>query len=373
MSDTDQHAPQNETVETGNPAQSGDQEGVELHDPSYYASEEAAQGAIVTPAPRGKLGTPVVFGGFAVLVLVILGLFLMKGTKPPAQPEGDLGPGIYAAAGLRGHLVTKWEGDTKTGKPQYQLRIEPMEPQQVSGFAFVNARPPAPLSANIRLLDSTGFALCGKEIVFHYDPKGYASQSTPTPPANKAEAARIAAAQIARESELLQQKEQEVQRESGKDIFENQTDADGRITAISVQGYLPCSVDAYRRADYWDFTTNFPTLDEQNALLDPKSAQALRHDADPNEPQTAPRRKVAKKLVSAFYIQGDDRVTGYDPSRGLLEAGAGRSFVVDRSSAPGIANEWAANSTLIHYKCDQQANCALTNAGGLHPVRARMN
>ena len=57
-------------------------------------------------------------------------------------------------------------------------------------------------------------------------------------------------------------------------MFQNLAGSDGMINAISAQGDLPCSADAYKRANYWDFSTNFPTIEEQEALRDPKMSKA---------------------------------------------------------------------------------------------------
>jgi hypothetical protein len=71
-------------------------------------------------------------------------------------------------------------------------------------------------------------------------------------------------------------------------------------------------------------------------------------------------------------IQGDDRVTGYDSVRGLLWA-EGKTFQIDRRFGQATATEWANNYSLIHYRCDQHANCALTAAGEAAVLHARLN
>jgi hypothetical protein len=88
---------------------------------------------------------------------------------------------------------------------------------------------------------------------------------------------------------------------------------------------------------------------------------------------TAKRKAGPKKAVSAFYIQGDDRATGFDHMRGVLEAEEGKNFLILASAERATAAHWATNYSLIHYKCDQNASCALTVAGGLSAVHARLN
>ncbi len=309
-------------------------------------------------------------GGFAALVVfAIFVLMTMNKPKDDTPPPGDLGPGIVAADGLRGHLETRWDGNAKTGRLAYKLQIMPMEDRWVPGFSHVVSNPPMPMSINIRLLDSTGFALCGKEIDFPFNPQNAAmSVTVPVVGANGKKlspAERNAAMQAARQSQVTQMQAAEVAREQGKDIFQNQTGADGQVAAIYAQGALPCSPDQYKRANYWDMNTNFPTLDEQAILLDPK-AHAKEFDAVHLDKRTLP------KWGDGFVIQGDDRVTGYDQARGLLWA-EDRTFAIDKRFGQTTAAAWASNYTLIHYRCDQHASCALTAAGQAAVLHARLS
>jgi hypothetical protein len=229
-----------------------------------------------------------------------------------------------------------------------------------------------PMSANIRLLDATGFALCGKEVDFRFDPQSAVIPVAAVPVlvnGKKSSAAeRIAAQQAERQSRVIQMQAAEVARERGKDIFQNQTTDDGQVTAVNVQGTLPCSPDQFKRVDYWDFNTNFPTLADQAVLLDPKAAHANEF-----QPPAHPDKRKLAKLGDGFVIQGDDRVTGYDSVRGLLWAEDGKTFQIDRRYGQATATAWANNNSLIHYRCDQQANCALTAAGGFAVLHARLS
>jgi hypothetical protein len=225
------------------------------------------------------------------------------------------------------------------------------------------------MSVNIRLLDSTGFALCGKEIDFHFDPQSAALPVTVSAVGANGKklslAERNAAMQAARQSQVTQMQAAEAAREQGKDIFQNQTTADGQVAAINAQGTLPCSPDQYKRVDYWDFNTNFPTLDEQAMLLDPK-AHAKEFDPPGHQKRSLP------KWGDGFTIQGDDRVKGYDQARGVLWA-EDRSFAIDKRYGQTTALAWASNYTLIHYRCDQHASCALTAAGEAAVLHAHLS
>jgi hypothetical protein len=324
-----------------------------------------------TPPPEKKKPNLMLFAGFAALVIVAVVGFLLIRPKDNTPQPGDLGPGIVAPAGLRGHLQTRWEGDAKTGKLVYQLRIEPMEERWQAGFSHVVLNPPSPLSINIRVLDSTGFALCGKEVDFHFDPLK-SSLPTPTLPAGDKKmttAERTAALEAARQSQLTQMQAAETTREHGKDIFQNQIATDNQVSAVNVQGTLPCSPDQYRRANYWDFNTNFPTLEQQAMLLDPKGALAKGEFAPPAHPG---KRSLSRLPQEGFVIQGDERVTGYDSAHGTLMA-ENKTFQIDKRVGQVTATAWANNYSLIHYRCDQHANCALTAAGQAAVLHARLS
>src|SRR6201998_218684 len=352
----------------------------EEEEPEYEEEEPeefvdpAEKAAVEEPPKKKKPINFVLIGGFAALV--IFGIFIvMSGNKPKvdAPPPGDMGPGIVAAAGLRGHLNTKWDGDAKTGKLAYQLRIEPMEDRWGPGFSRATTHPPMPLSVNVRLLDASGFALCGKEIDFRFDPQnaGVPVAASVAESANGKKlsaSARMAAMQAARQSEITQMQAAEVTRERGKDIFQNQPTNDGQVAAVNAQGTLPCSPDQYRHADYWDFNTNFPTLAEQAALVDPKSAMHAKEFDPPGHTE----KRALTKWGDGFVIKGEDRVTGYDSVHGLLWAEE-KTFAIDKRTGQTTASAWAAGYTLIHSKCDQHASCALTAAGQIAVLHARLS
>jgi len=353
----------------------------ESREEEYEAAEpeEAEQEEFVDPAQKPQIELRpkkkpnfLLIGGFAALV--IFGIFVVLTARPKSDtpPPGDLGPGIVAVAGLRGHLNTRWDGDAKTGRLSYQLRIEPMEDRWGPGFSRAIAASPTPMSVNIRLLDASGFALCGKEVDFRFNP-----QTASVPVAVSAVGAngkklslaeRSAALQAARQNQIGQMQAAEAAREQGKDIFQSQATDDGAVTAANAQGSLPCSPDQYKRANYWDFNTNFPTLTEQAALVDPKAAQRAKEFDAPGHPE----KRTLTKWGDGFVIQGDDRVTGYDSVHGVLWA-EDKTFSIDKRFGHTTATAWANEYTLIHYKCDQHASCALTAAGQAAVLHARLD
>ncbi len=349
----------------------------EQHEQAEEATQEefvdsAEQPPAVEPPPKKKPNI-LLLGGFAALIVFgIFVLMTMNKPKDDTPAPGDLGPGIVAVDGLRGHLDTRWEGNAKTGRLVYKLQIVPMEDRWGAGFSKVVSSPPMPMSVNIRLLDSTGFALCGKEIDFRFDPQSVALPITVSAVGANGKklslAERNAAMQAAMQSQITQMQAAEATRERGKDIFQNQTTAEGQVAAINAQGSLPCSPDQYRHVDYWDFSTNFPTLDEQAALLNPKAGEHAKEFEPPGHLQ----KRVLPKLGDGFVIQGDDRVTGYDQARGVLWA-ENKTFAIDNKYGQATASAWASNYTLIHYRCDQHASCALTAAGQAAVLHARLS
>jgi hypothetical protein len=346
-------------------------------DQETAAYKEPAQEEFADPAerpvlpPRKKKPNLMLIGGVAALVMFGLFVVLSMRSKSSATPPGDMGPGIVAVAGLRGHLDTRWEGDTKTGKLVYQLRIEPMEDRWGKGFSKVTSEPPIPIAVNVRLLDAAGFALCGKEIDFRFNPQQHAGALMPaslTQVGGNGKKLSLVERTASMQNAVAQMQAAEMTREQGKDIFQNQTTDEGQVSAVHAQGMLPCSPDQFKRADYWDFSTNFPTLEQQAFLVDPKAAMRAREFEAPDH---AGKRTLVK-WGNGFVIQGDDRITGYDSAHGVLWAQE-KTFAIDKRYGQTTATEWANNYSLIHYRCDQHASCALTAAGQAAVLHARLN
>jgi hypothetical protein len=302
-----------------------------------------------------------------VLGVAFGGVFLFtqqSSFKKNSSDSDDLGQGIVNASGLRGHLVTRW----LNGKAQYQLKIEPIDPTANAGFAAVTDNPSGPIVINVRVLDSSGFALCGKEILLHFDPARAVVPANAPATKDKTEAEQAA---LAKEFEVKRAQADQHAREEGQDVFQNIAGKDGKVESLWAQGTLPCSPDQYRRFDYWDMTTNFPTLPEQQALLKPKFAPPKRTPAE--ERAEALRKLAAMKPASMFYIEGDDRIAEYEPARSLLSASPGRSFFIDRKPDQALVAQWASDFALFHYKCDQHGVCALRHAGNGATVMGRIN
>ena len=97
----------------------------------------------------------------------------------------------------------------------------------------------------MKLLDATGFAVCGKDILFPFDAASPGEQD----------------------------------RERGHDILQSSPGDDGKVMAVSAQGTLPCTAAQYKQIVYWDFSTNFPTLAEQDELMKQPAQLKARQEA----------------------------------------------------------------------------------------------
>lgn len=261
--------------------------------------------------------------GVGITALAGLCVLAVVRSRPSAGPVPfqDLGAGISNATGLRGGLKARWQG----GAAQYQLEIEPIDPLQSAGFSYVAANPPGPLLLRLKLLDATGFAVCGKDVLFPYDP------SSPG----------------------------EADRERGQDLLQSSIGPDGKVLSMSAQGILPCTPAQYKQVVYWDFSTNFPALAEQDELMNSAEQHKTRQEADR---RAALRRRKTPR--SAFYMEGDDWMIAYDASRHVLQTRLNRDFLVTGPAQQSMASLWAGSGALFHYKCDQRSHCALTRAGG---------
>lgn len=265
-------------------------------------------------------GVFVALASLAVAVLCVIGLAHSHASATPGDFQ-DLGQAVSNATGLRGALMARWQGKSV----EYQLEIKPVTPFASRGFSWVAAHPPQPLFLHIKLVDATGYALCGKDVRFPFAAPGLGA----------------------------------AQREPGQDILQAQLDDDGKLASLTTQGNLPCTPQQYKQVDHWDFTTNFPVLAEQDALI--KQA-AERKARQAEEKRKALERQAA--LRSGFYTEGDDRAAEYDASRNVLQTQLSRKFLVTAPGQRAEASLWAGSGVLFRYKCDQRSRCVLTRAGG---------
>jgi len=288
-----------------------------------------------------------VYGAIGLGLGILLAILIAIVSTLMGPPNGryDLGPVTSAATGLNGRLYLQWDK-----KLQYRMTLEPTYPDQQTEFAVAVSYSQQPLSVQINLLDLKGFVLCSKEILLRYNAQN--EQLT---------------------QDLLDG--QEAMRERGKDVFENQTGPDGRTKSLSAHGDLPCSAKAYEQALSWSFTTNFPSLAEQDELLKNErenKAKAGRPSAEENPEPKKMAAKLSAKLAP-FSIEGDDAIVDMDAFHGTIVTRGRKTFFVDKTS-PALTNaRWQEYPVAIHYRCDRSSECILMNggAGVLHARLAR--
>jgi len=178
----------------------------------------------------------------------------------------------------------------------------------------------------------------------------------------------------AEQADFDRRQAEEAAREKGKDLFQNQLDASGKVVSITAKGDVSCPADSYDRVATWSFVPDFPTLDEQDEMvsLQPDSKQAAQRAAA----QRA-RRRMAYKPPSngfTFAFEGDDAVVDYDAAAGEMQTRAGKTFMIDKKGNESDVAIWQEYPAYFHYRCEQAtSSCTLNRAGSavLHATLKR--
>jgi hypothetical protein len=278
-----------------------------------------------------------------ILLILVLGvlavLVIPKVTKSKAPPlYVDLGTRRFDSAGLGARLIARWEGAMA-----YQLYIDPVDPQQAAGFQAVTVNPPHPVSLVIRLLDSTGAVACQKEVVL----------PTPAPLTGSTDP-----------SQALPP----MQTTSG-DTVQNIAGPDGQIAEVTVTGGLPCSLKQYQSLTTWQFFTNFPTLDEQDAWL---KHQKLNDIANGRKSSSAAGGFSPRIQHLPAAIDDDDVIVGDNPVRGTVDTQGGRVFLVGVTGLRNRTAEWQVFPAAIHFRCEKNGTCILTRVNSRTTLQARL-
>src|SRR5271157_5220274 len=362
--------------------------------------------------PKPKAGPILLIAAIVVGVGILFGIaiaFITWREAKPTPPPGpivakqqslpretrDLGSVVSSSVGLQGHLITKWDN-----KLEYSLVIEPNNPARIAEFALAVSNPPRPLSINVELKNFAGNVLCRQNIVLKYDARKAAAfaAARAQSPAAKSHGRKVISEQDNQPIDFDKLDAQEAERERGKDIFQNQTGPNGQIESIRSQGEIPCPAIAYGSVAHWSFTSNFPDVDEQNELLQrranaptpssqtPATGKGTKANVTSPSSKTPAIGKGAKANAASpsskppatgkgvetsatgkpvyLSIEGDDAIVGYDAATGAIETGAGKTFLMDRTSGEADAIRGRDFPINIHYKCDQTtADCTLSHAG----------
>jgi hypothetical protein len=295
---------------------------------------------------------------------VLFGIAVAAVSWHASNPTGpyDLGTVVSSAAGLNGHLFLRWDK-----KLQYRLTFVPGDASQLAGFSVAAASAPHPLSVTVQLKDAQGFVLCSKDVLLKYDPQKAAALAVPDDSGTGNNASGEASKdQAAPGPDFAKMDADEAAREKGKDTFQNQIGPDGQIASISAEGDFPCSASAYESTSFWGYSTNFPSLAEQAELRKREQEVAAEEasESSATHKKRAMIQPAPKSKSSAFYIEGDDSLEGYDAATGTVETFSARRFLIDKAGPAASALKGVDFPIDVHYRCDQFANCIITRAGG---------
>jgi hypothetical protein len=284
----------------------------------------------------------------------------------PGKQDGsfDFGSVTAKAYGLKGHLTTNW-GD----RLDYKLTVEPSDPKEQASFQNAVSLSPRPLAVDIQLKDATGQVLCNNPVLLRFDPlrNNPASTSDPGPRGRKIAAGSVEREQVAQALNNARLEAQEIDREHGKDLFQENAGPDEQIASLSAQGTLPCSKKQYLSTVSWALTSNFPIVvaldlhapgSGQGGDLAASGGTFDKNPDAPNSPAAKMKPKPALP-VSHFSIEEDDSIVGYQPSSGVLETRGGKAFQMEKKDMVTSALKGVDLPLTIHYRCDQFGACAL--------------
>jgi len=279
-----------------------------------------------------------------VLVLLAMMALPMMVSKPkPAALYFDLGNRRFDPSGLGGRLIVRWEGSAK-----YQLYVDPLDQEQAAGFQTLAVDPPHPLSVMIQLLDASDMPVCQKEIVLP-------TSGQPGAPVDMTQA--------------LMPKTT-----AGGDLVQDMAGADGQVAEITASGPLPCSLQAYDHLASWRFTTNFPTVADQEGPLkkDVQTAQSTAASRPRARSSAGWRVMPVRFQRLSAPIEGDDVIVGDNPSRGTIDTSDGREFLIGAGSTRTRSAEWQIFPSAIHFRCEKTGTCVLTRISSRSMVQARL-
>jgi hypothetical protein len=328
------------------------------------ANQQLPAGAAPQP-PAAESSAPAVnsvyiYAAIAAILGILVGVAVALIAWSPSGHSSpyDLGSIISSADGVTGHLVLNWNQTLG-----YRLVVEPSDPVHLAGFSQTVNNAPRALSVDIQLKDSAGSVLCARTILLKFDPRQAAALA--------ADGVSQDTGQAAQALNIAQSEAQELTRENGQDIFQNDLARDGQTESITAQGEMPCSKQIFDHTSSWSFSPNFLTLDQQAELQNHLSGINSDANSAPAEssaagtPQT-PHRKPKKKAAvtpPAYAIEGDDELVEFDFTKGIMETGGRRFFAIDKLSVGNNLAAWQDVPANIHYKCDLNSVCIIKRAG----------
>lgn len=309
--------------------------------------------------------------GFGLLVGFAIAIyFIHSGAQDASTDLGSVSAPVY---GLKGHLTAKWADN----RLAYHLNIEPSAPEHRAAFIAAVSNSPRPLFIDIQLKDPFGAVLCGNSILLKYDPRNAVpvAASEPEPGSRKKarkpdESAEIKK-QLAQTASLAQMQIQEIDREHGNDLFQNNLGPDGNLASISAEGIMPCSKKQFDGTATWGLTSNFPVVapppDAPGTNGAPQASQDPAGNPSENSKawEAARRRRRSRPEGSPVSIEGDDQIIWFDASTGVAETRAGKALLIDKTDAVANALKSRDFPITIHYRCDETGACTFAGVGNL--------
>jgi hypothetical protein len=317
--------------------------------------------------------------GLGLLVGLIVAVIFLH--PAGADAPNDMGAVNANEYGLKGQLTTNWNQ-----RLEFHLTLEPSAPAVKAAFAANVSASPQPLSVNVQVKDPFGAVLCGDTVLVKFDPRNApgGTLAEPGPKASKAEKEIATRNQIAHGFDLARLEGQELDREHGKDVFENNAGPDGQVASIGAQGILPCTRKQFENIASWGFTSNFPLVAPQAEPLsaaagsgsDTGGTSQARAEAEKDAHAKSLANEKAKRRppppLPPIYIEGDDAIMWIDAAKGTIETRDGKVLVPDKTDAIAATLKGRDFPIPIHYRCDQTGNCSFVGVGaGVHHARLK--
>lgn len=316
-------------------------------------------------------------GGVALGLVVGIGAAALL-LRANGSASVDMGESNAVEYGLKGHLTTEW----KNNRLAYQLTVEPLGSAQHAGFATDVNNSPRPLSITVQARDPFGAVLCSDTILLKFDPHNALEIAAPNPAPRSGKAAEESAArnEIAKGIDLARLESQELDREHGKTLFQNDAGPDGQVASISAQGVLPCQKKDIDRFASWGFVSDFPAVAKPANQASTEDANAATTETEAvTEKSTAPasaaaraRKKTVPQTVPPIYVEGDDQIVFVDAAGNVVETTGGKALILEKGDNLVAALKGRDLPVGIHYRCNEAAGCTFSAAGlGIHHARLR--
>ena len=119
-------------------------------------------------------------------------------------------------------------------------------------------------------------------------------------------------------------------------------------------------------------TADFPVIDEQKEVQARQAWVAAHPEWSAIRSHGVEKNRIATIKSLPSPIEGDDVITGENPSLGIVGTGAGREFFINRNELLNPAAGWLVFPAAIHYRCEKNGACIITRPGTTAVQHARL-